>query len=31
MMTETLDAILNAEIPEGAQRLNYLMENSGTD
>jgi PHD/YefM family antitoxin component YafN of YafNO toxin-antitoxin module len=28
---ETLDAILNAEIPEEAQRLNYLMEGTAAD
>jgi PHD/YefM family antitoxin component YafN of YafNO toxin-antitoxin module len=28
---ETLDAILTAEIPEEAQRLNYLMDDTTTD
>ena len=28
---ETLDAILNAEIPEEAKRLDYLMADSPTD
>jgi PHD/YefM family antitoxin component YafN of YafNO toxin-antitoxin module len=28
---ETLEAILNAEIPEEAKRLNYLMDDAETD
>ena len=28
---ETLNAILNAEIPEEAERLNYLMDDSTAD
>lgn len=28
---ETLNAILNAEIPEEAERLNYLMDDSAAD
>ena len=27
----TLEAILNAEIPEESRRINHLMEDSGTD
>lgn len=28
---ETLDAVLNAEIPEEARQLDHLMDDSGTD
>lgn len=28
---ETLDAILNAEVPDAAERLNYLMDDTATD